>query len=110
MTAAASSRAGIRSAAPPITLIYIRAAGAEIGPLDAHLQTIARRFPQVDLVVLDGDAVDAVVARRGPTPAVLVLRRGELVGEATGLLPAREIEEVVRCALEWTDPHPPGSP
>lgn len=103
---AATARAGTNSDAPPITLVYIREAGTGIGPLDVHLRSIADRFPQVELVILDGDAVDAVVARRGPTPAVLVLRRGELVGEATGLLPAREIEEVVRCAVEWTDPNP----
>jgi hypothetical protein len=90
-------------AASPITLIYIREPGAGDGPLDRHLQQIARRFPQVQLVVLDGTAVDAVVARRGPTPAVLVLRRGELVGECTGRLPAREIEDAVRCAVEWPE-------
>jgi hypothetical protein len=87
----------------PVTLVYIREPGTDAGPLDRHLQAIARRFPQVELVVLDGQAVNAVVARRGPTPAVLVLRRGELVGECTGLLPAREIEDVVRCAVEWPE-------
>ena len=97
MTAAAVPK----SASSAVTLVYIREPGTDIGPLDGHLEAIARRFPQVQLVVLDGKAVDAVVARRGPTPAVLVLRHGELVGECTGLLPAREIEEVVRNAVEW---------
>jgi hypothetical protein len=33
---------------------------------------------------------------------VLVVRRGEVVGEAIGaFLPVRELDRVVRCAVEW---------
>jgi len=89
------------AASSPITLLYVRDPDAEPGPIDGQLEALARRFPQVTLVVIDGDAVPAVIARRGPVPALLVMRGGELVGEATGSLPPREIEEVVRNAVEW---------
>jgi hypothetical protein len=38
-------------------------------------------------------------------PALVLLRGGEVVGEAMGaLLPSRELDHVVRCAVEWPAP------
>ncbi|HUH06036.1 MAG TPA: hypothetical protein VML75_28795 [Kofleriaceae bacterium] len=90
---------------PPITLLLVRGpgTGAETGEMRARLETIARRYqPHVELRVISAAEVPEPYRQRpmlGPT--VLVLRRGELVGEAMGALPVRELDSVVRCAVEW---------
>lgn len=93
---------------PPITLLLVSGpgSGAETGEMRLRLETIVRRYePHVELRVIAAAEVPEPYRQRpmlGPT--VLVLRRGELVGEAMGALPVRELDSVVRCAVEWPTP------
>lgn len=92
----------------PITLLYVRPPGRHAIELERRLREIAHRHaPLVEVVVaaeLPADLGFELRARFGRPPTVLILRRGEMVGEAMGeLLPAREIERVVRRAVEWLD-------
>lgn len=91
----------------PILLLLVRGTGhgAEIGELRMRLETIAGRYePHVELRVISTAEVPEPYRQRPMLgPAVLVLRRGELVGEAMGALPVRELDSVVRCAVEWPD-------
>lgn len=90
----------------PITLLLVRTGGADLGELEVRLSAIAARYGElVSLEVVSPDELPAPLAERPMVaPTVLVLRRGELVGEAMGaFLPARELARVVRCAVEWPD-------
>lgn len=84
----------------PITLLYLRP-GSEKTELDRRLQEIAQHYaPMVELVVVSERPIQGAAS----PPMVLVLRRGELIGEAMGaLLPRRELDRVVRRAVEWID-------
>lgn len=88
-----------------ITLILVCPEANERGVLRRRLEVVAARYrDMVELLVLRPDDVPAPYRRRGPLPgpALLVLRGGELVHEAMGaMLPARELDRVVRCAVEW---------
>lgn len=96
--------------AAPITLLYVRPAELELAQLDARLTKIAERYaPLVEMrIVQQADLSEYNLPERyarfsGATPAVLVLRHGEVVGEAIGaFLPIRELDSVVRCAVEWS--------
>lgn len=92
----------------PITLLFVCPVAHEMGQLRARLECIADRYGAlVDLQVVRPADVPAPYRTRSslPGPTVLVLRRGEIVGEAMGAtLPARELDRVVRCAVEWPDP------
>ncbi|HWM85009.1 MAG TPA: hypothetical protein VNO33_04205 [Kofleriaceae bacterium] len=75
--------------------------------LDRRVGAIAERYARwVELVVL---RPEDVAGRPGlenvgdfGSPALLLLRQGEVVGEAMGaLLPTRELDQVVRRAVEW---------
>lgn len=85
-----------------ITLLYVRPESAERTELDRRVGAIAERYSRwVELRVVgpvgDGDAFGS--------PALLLLRQGEVVGEAMGaLLPMRELDDVVRRAVEWPAP------
>lgn len=90
--------------AAAITLVYIRSAEAEPAELDLGLHRIVARYqPHVELCPMDLDDLPAEFAgfaRRAP--AVIVLRDGEIIGEAMGAaMPMRELDRVVRCAVEW---------
>ncbi len=88
----------------PITLLYIRSDQESHDLLDTGLATIVARYaPLVELVPVAPDEVDPEYAHWSErTPAVLAIRRGEVVGEALGAsLPVRELDRVVRCAVEW---------
>ncbi len=71
--------------------------------LDRRVGAIAERYSRwVELRVVGpvGDGDDSF-----GSPAVLLLRQGEVVGEAMGaLLPMRELDDVVRRAVEWPAP------
>ena len=87
-----------------VTLLYIRTNDGPHNVLDAGLTTIVARYaPVVRLVPVAPHEVDpeyAAWAER--TPTVLVIRNGRVVGEAIGaFLPVRELDRIVRCAVEW---------
>lgn len=95
---------------PCITLLYVRPAQEGLTELDRRVGAIAERYAQwVELVVvrpedLDGWPGAQSMAGSG-SPALLLLRQGEVVGEAMGaLLPTRELDQVVRQAVEWPAP------
>lgn len=93
------------SEGPPIRLIYVRDPGADLEVLDGRLARIVARYaPMVDLQALAPWELPPEMAEHaGPGPSVLILRRGQLVGGAAGAaMPARELDRVVRCAVEWT--------
>jgi hypothetical protein len=78
--------------------------------LDRRVGAIVERYARwVELVVvtpesLAGDPERERVAGAG-SPALFLLRQGEVVGEAMGaLLPTRELDQVVRQAVEWPAP------
>ncbi len=90
--------------AQPIVVVYVRPAHQNLIDLDDHLQRITARYsPQVRLDVVDPANLPQRYSHVDSTgPAVLVLRHGEVVGQAMGAgLPARELDTVVRCAVEW---------
>ena len=100
-----SCRRARAAAGAPIALLYIRHPGAELRDLDIGLRTIVDRFaPLVELSVVSPEGTPARFAQfAARTPVVLVLRHGQLVGEAIGaFLPVRELDRVVRCAVEWS--------
>jgi hypothetical protein len=103
---AAISAGGVES---PITLLYVRPLAGDYLDLDAKLLEVAERYaPMVRLLTLTPAEAGRVLARRAwhtrRAPSVVVLRHGQVVGEAMGsLLPARELDRVVRRAVEW--PH-----
>ena len=87
----------------PVTLLYVSAgddAGAE---LELRLGEIATRYqPYFELRTFRPDEVEALTGEKPVVPRLLVLRGGEIVGQAMGaLLPTRELDRVVRCAVEW---------
>lgn len=86
-----------------ITLLYVRPPSAEMTELDRRVGAIAERYSRwVDLRVI-GPVGDEAFG----SPALLLLRQGEVVGEAMGaLLPMRELDDVVRRAVEWPCPAP----
>ncbi|HYU14735.1 MAG TPA: hypothetical protein VEL05_01635 [Candidatus Acidoferrum sp.] len=95
---------------PLITLLYVRPFREGLTELDRRVGAIAERYAQwVELVVVRPEDLVASpdlerVAASG-SPALLLLRQGEVVGEAMGaLLPARELDQVVRRAVEWPAP------
>jgi len=88
----------------PVTLLYIKGEDEELSVLDRAIHVIVERYaPHVDLqVVAPGDVPADLAQWAERTPTVLVVRHGTVVGEAVGaFLPTREIDRVVRCAVEW---------
>ncbi len=88
----------------PVKLLYIRLAHESHDVLDSGLATIVERYaPLVELIPVSPDEMDVDYTRWAQrTPTVLVVRRGKVVGEALGaFLPVRELDRVVRCAIEW---------
>ena len=87
-----------------ITLLYVRPPNEEMTELDRRVGAIAERYSRwVELRVVGQMGDDASFG----SPALLLLRRGEVVGEAMGaLLPMRELDDVVRRAVEWPAPTP----
>jgi hypothetical protein len=76
--------------------------------LDQRVEAIAARYADdVELHIYDPKELPAGVQQRypnlaGPTPTILVLRSGQVVGAAIGSrLPAREVERAVIRAVEW---------
>jgi hypothetical protein len=104
-----------------ITLLYVRPGHEGVTELDRRVGAIVERYARwVELVVvtpealaedadltpeaLAGDAEMGRVVGAG-SPALFLLRQGEVVGEAMGaLLPTRELDQVVRQAVEWPAP------
>jgi hypothetical protein len=93
-----------------ITLLYIRPRREGLTEFDRRVAVIAERYARwVEFVVLAPEDAAARPGLEGASgcgsPALFLLRRGEVVGEAMGaLLPARELEQVVRRAVEWPAP------
>jgi hypothetical protein len=93
-----------------ITLLYVRPARDGPTELDRRVGAIAERYARwVELVVVKPEDLvgrPGLEAMSGAgSPALLLLRRGEVVGEAMGaLLPTRELDQVVRRAVEWPAP------
>lgn len=95
-----------------IELLYVRPPREGVTELDRRVVAIAERYARwVELVVVEpGDlalrpGLETVAAASSASPVLLLLRDGDVVGEAMGaLLPARELEHVVRCAVEWPAP------
>ena len=90
-----------------ITLLYLRPEGAAETELDARLREVARRYaPMVELEVKSLAEAGTLARWASPgSPAVLVLRRGVVIGEAMGDdLPVRELDRAVRRAVEWPAP------
>lgn len=87
-----------------ITLLYVRPPCEERTELDRRVGAIAERYSRwVELRVV-GQLGDEEAFG---SPALLLLRQGEVVGEAMGaLLPMRELDDVVRRAVEWPVPVP----
>jgi hypothetical protein len=89
----------------PVTLVYAREEDAELSVLDARLATIVDRYkPYVVLKTVGPEELKSgeFAYLDCPIPAVVVLRGDEVVGQALGaMLPHRELENVVRCAVEW---------
>ncbi len=96
--------------AAAITLLYVRPLELDLALLDARLEKIATRYaPLLEMITVqqselaDYNLPQRYAAFSGETPAVLLLRHGEVVGEAIGaFLPIRELHRVVRCAVEWS--------
>ena len=89
----------------PISVLYIRAAAADLPYLDRQIAILVERYaPHVELRVLAPEHVPAELADKTQrTPTVLVLRDGAIVGEAIGaFLPMRELDRMIRCAVEWS--------
>jgi hypothetical protein len=90
-----------------ITLLYLRPEGAAETELDARLREVALRYAPVVALEIRPLAEAGRLARwTSPgSPAVLVLRRGVVIGEAMGHdLPVRELDRAVRRAVEWPAP------
>jgi hypothetical protein len=104
-----------------IILLYVRPACDGPTELDRRVGAIAERYAAwVELIVIRPEEVagSGFLRERGEAwgmgsaigsgascPALLLLRGGEVVGEAMGaLLPSRELDHVVRCAVEWPAP------
>jgi hypothetical protein len=90
--------------AAAITLLYIRPADAAETALDARLAEIARRYgPRVELQTLASEAAGRFARWTSPgSPAVLLLRRGAVIGQVIGAaMPATELDRAVRRAVEW---------
>ena len=91
----------------PIELLLVRPDDGELSELETTLRAIVTRYsPMVDMRVVSQvpDGLGRLVrpACGVSQPLVLVVRDGQVVGEAMGsLLPARELDRVVRCAVEW---------
>ncbi|HTE50330.1 MAG TPA: hypothetical protein VK698_05625 [Kofleriaceae bacterium] len=106
----------------PIILLYVRPACEGVTELDRRVGLIAERYATwVELVVVRPEELAGSPLLKRPaelevrpaagggsssiSPALLLLRDGEVVGEAMGaLLPSRELDHVVRCAVEWPAP------
>ena len=88
---------------PPVTLLYVSAGDGIGAELETRLDEIVGRYqPHVELRTLRPDEVEALTGEKPQVPRLLVLRGGEIVGQAMGaLLPTRELDRVVRCAVEW---------
>lgn len=87
-----------------ITLLYVRAT-AESDLLGAKLARIVARYaPNVTLQIVTPEQMPPRYADfDGPLPRLIVLRRGEIISEACGALPARELNRVVQRAVEWPE-------
>ena len=89
-----------------ITLLYARPASmGELDVLGVRLRRIAANYgPHVELQLVSADELPGPYAQTAhSTPTLVVLRDGAVIGEAIGALPARELDRLVRCAVEW--PH-----
>jgi hypothetical protein len=95
-----SERTLVRDSA--VVVLYVRDDSEEVTRLDIQVAAIVERYkPFVVLQVVTPEELPEDVSG-GVAPRLLVMRDGELVGQAMGaLLPAREIDRVVRCAVEW---------
>jgi hypothetical protein len=101
--AAAPTRRRVRGGAA-ITLLYIRPDGAGPCELEARLAEVARRYAPVVALEVKSPAEAGRLARWAApgSPAVLVLRRGAVIGQVMGDdLPVRELDQAVRRAVEW---------
>ena len=86
----------------PVVVVYVRPSDRNLVDLDARLEHIATRYQSyIKLDIVEPENLPPRYAHlnvRGP--CVVVLRGGEIVGEAMGAgLPVRELDTVVRCAL-----------
>ena len=96
------------AAQPAITLLYARpTTEGSLDAVGARLARIVARYraqggTNVDLQQVAADALPSPYAHTAHcSPTLVVLRDGEVVGEAIGTLPSRELERLVRRAVEW---------
>ncbi len=87
----------------PVTLLYVRVGDRSSCELDDRVREVVARYqPFVELRTLGPAEVQALTGERPAVSRLLVLRCGEVVGQAMGaLLPSRELDRVIRCAVEW---------
>jgi hypothetical protein len=88
----------------PIDLVYVRALG-DFRQYEARLMTVVERFRErirftklraADLLRLTHERVFLSKS----VPNIVLLRSGEVVAQAVGDLPKRELELVVRSAID----------
>lgn len=103
MTSGIDQVAYATTPAAPVTLLYVRTGGDITSDLDTRVREVVMRYqPFVELRSIRPDEVEALTGERPQVPRLLVLRGGEIVGQAMGTtLPTRELDRVVRCAVEW---------
>jgi hypothetical protein len=78
-----------------IHLLCIRPPG-DFARFDSRLAILAARYADVRITYVPLEQAEKAVL-----PSVVLVRGGEIVGEAIGDLPLRELDEVVRCAATW---------
>jgi hypothetical protein len=87
-----------------ITLLYVRPDGEAETELDRRLVQLAARYASyVELTRASAGEASRLAGWLSPgSPAVLLLRRGAVIGETMGVdLPLRELDQAVRRAVEW---------
>jgi hypothetical protein len=85
---------------PTVRLVYLRP-DAAASALEARLREVAARFERVAVETRTPADVGRLARWMVPgSPAVLVVRRGVVVGQVVGEdIPSRELELVVRRAI-----------
>jgi len=92
------------SSEPRVLVVYLRPSG-RFDRLDAAVSMLAMRHVRevrVEIVRPEATATNLGPLTSRRTPCILIYRAGELVGEAFGELPLRELEELVGAARRAT--------
>ena len=87
-----------------VTVVYVCDEAQQDDGLGKRLAEVVERYsPLVTLVVTNqADLPTGFASAGAQAPTLFVLRGTEVVGHAAGArLPVRELDRVVRCAVEW---------